>query len=391
MRTFVKNTYAVLRRELQRIVDRKIHLVLMFGLPLLSFVSFSLLFINSIDSLPIAVLDQDNTPLSRQLTSMVDETASATVAYEIQDMEEGMRLMREGKIYAILQIPSFFEKNVTGNVQTHIEFYNSGCNITVNGLLEKDIQTVVKTFSTAIQIKLLGAKGLTARQAMAQAMPISFERHILFNPYINYSYYLAPSFLAMMILIFTVLVTVYAIGTELKFSTAKEWLDTGGGSIAAALTGKMLPITFSMFSMTMVMYFIIFTILEAPMNGSMAMLIISGAAFILSYQAIGIFVITILANLRLALSFGGGYSVLAFTFSGLTFPTMAMYKGIQIFSYVFPFTFYMRIYVDIAMRGAPVQYAMADLGYMILFQILPILVLPRLKRLCIDEKYWGKL
>ncbi len=391
MRTFIHNTYAVFRRELSRIIDRKIYLVMMFGLPLVSFVFFSFIFKNSIDSLPIAVLDQDNTPLSRQLTSMIDETASALVAYEIQDMEEGMQLMREGKIYAILQIPAFFEKDVNGNTQTHIEFYNSGCNITVNGLLEKDVQTVVKTFSTGIQLKLLGAKGLTARQAMAQAMPISFERHILFNPYINYSYYLAPSFLAMMLLIFSVLTTVYAIGTELKFSTAKEWLDTGGGSILAALTGKMLPITISMFAMTLVMHWIVFDILGAPMNGSSAMLIISGLVFILSYQAIGIFAITVFDNLRLALSFGGGYSVLAFTFSGLTFPTMAMYMGIQIFSYVFPFTFYMRIYVDIAMRGAPIAYALPDLGYMMLFQILAIAVIPRLRRLCLDKKYWGKL
>lgn len=391
MKSFIHSTYAVLRRELHRIFHWKIYLVLMFVLPAISFFVFSVIFHNSLDTLPIAVFDQDNTPLSRQLTTMVDETPTAQVAYEIQDIEEGMSLMRQGKIYAILQIPAFFEKNILSNTQTNVEFYNSGCNITINGLLEKDVQTTVKTFSTGIQLQLLQSQGLTARQAMALALPINFDKHILFNPYINYSYYLAPCFLAMMLLIFTVLLTVYAIGTELKFASAKEWLDTADGSIWAAVIGKLLPTTIAMFLMTMVMYVVVFKVIGAPMNGSATMLILSALVFILSYQSIGILFVAVFDNLRLALSFGGGYSVLAFTFSGLTFPTMAMYPAMQWFSYLFPFTFYMRIYVDIAMRGAPVMYALSDLACMMLFLIPAIAVMPRLKTLCSDEKYWGKL
>ena len=385
MKSFIHNTYAVFLREMHRIFHWKIYLMLMFVLPAISFFLFSVIFHNSLDSLPIAVLDQDNTPLSRQLVSMVDETPTALVAYEIQDMEEGMALMRQGKIYAIFQIPAFFEKNVMGNAQANVVF------ITINGLMEKDVQTAVKTFSTGIQLQLLQSQGLTARQAMALALPINFDKHILFNPYINYSYYLAPCFLAMMLLIFTVLLTVYAIGTELKFGSAREWLDTADGSIMAALLGKMLPTTIAMSIMAMVMYVVVFKVMGAPMNGSAAMLILSALVFVISYQAIGIFFIAVFDNLRLALSFGGGYSVLAFTFSGLTFPIMAMYPAMQWFSYLFPFTFYMRIYVDIAMRGAPTMFAMADLACMLLFQIPAIVTMPRLKKLCSDEKYWGKL
>ena len=391
MRLFFENTVAVLRRELGRMVELRTPLVLLFALPVVSFVCFAFIFSRSIDSLPIAVLDEDRTSLSRKLTSMVDDTPTALVAYEIQDMEEGISLMRQGKIYAVLQIPYSFEKNILGNRQTHVEFYNSGCNISINGLLAKDVQTAVTTFSTGVQLQMLEAKGMTERQAMAQARPVSFDKHILFNPYVNYAYYLAPSMMAMMLLIFTVLTTVYAVGTELKYSTAREWLDTAGGSITAAVTGKLLPVTFVMSAMMLVMYGVVFFVIGAPLNGSILMLVAAAVIFVLSYQAIALFAIAVFANLRLALSFGGGYSVLAFTFSGLTFPTMAMYGGIRLFSYIFPFTFYMQIYVDIAMRGADWHYALPDLGWMMLFQILPVAMLPRLRRLCENDKYWGKL
>ena len=224
---FLRNTWAVLQRELVRMTHQPMYLTLMLVLPLLSFAFFALLFNQGVArNIPIAILDEDHTTLSRKVAQMIDDTPTAMVAYDIQDIDEGERLMREGRVMAIVQIPAFFEKCILSNTQTHIENYVSGTNITVNGLLSKDIQTAVTTFSAGIQLQLLTKQGLTERQAMAQLMPVRFDRHVLFNPYINYGYYLAPSFLPMMLLIFVVLTTVFSIGTELKNSTAREWLRT---------------------------------------------------------------------------------------------------------------------------------------------------------------------
>ena len=181
MLNFLRNTYAVLRRELTRLAHQPMYFVLMLVLPVVSFAFFALLFNKGVArDIPIAVLDQDHTSLSRKVTQMIDDTATAMVSYGIQDMDEGERLMREGKIMAIVQIPAFFEKNILSNSQTHIETYISGTNITVNGLLSKDIQTAVTTFSGGIQIQLLTKQGLTELQAMAQLMPVRFNKHVLY-------------------------------------------------------------------------------------------------------------------------------------------------------------------------------------------------------------------
>ena len=383
MLNFLRNTYAVLRRELTRLAHQPMYFVLMLVLPVVSFAFFALLFNKGVArDIPIAVLDQDHTSLSRKVTQMIDDTATAMVSYGIQDMDEGERLMREGKIMAIVQIPAFFEKNILSNSQTHIETYISGTNITVNGLLSKDIQTAVTTFSGGIQIQL---------QAMAQLMPVRFNKHVLFNPYINYGYYLSPSFMPMMLLIFIVMVTVFTIGTELKKGTAREWIETGNGSVSAALLGKVLPVTVVMFLMSLVMFLIIFKVVGVPLNGSLTVILLSTLLFVMSYQAIAVFIVSLLSNLRLSLSIGGGYSVLAFTFSGLTFPIMAMWEPMQWVSKIFPFTFYTDIFVDQMLRGTPWVYSLPDLCYMSLFIVLPLLCLPRLKRVCTEEKFWGRL
>jgi len=369
-----------------------IYLTLMLVLPLLSFAFFALLFNQGVArNIPIAILDEDHTTLSRKVAQMIDDTPTAMVAYDIQDIDEGERLMREGRVMAIVQIPAFFEKCILSNMQTHIENYVSGTNITVNGLLSKDIQTAVTTFSAGIQLQLLTKQGLTERQAMAQLMPVRFDRHVLFNPYINYGYYLAPSFLPMMLLIFVVLTTVFSIGTELKNATAREWLRTADDSVGAALLGKTLPVTVGMFLLSLAMFVIIFKVVGTPLNGSLWVILTGTLLFIMSYQAISVLIVSLLANLRLSLSIGGGYSVLAFTFSGLTFPIMAMWEPMQWLSRLFPFTYYTDLFVDQMLRGAPVVCSLPDLGWMSLFVVLPLLCLPRLKRVCTEQKFWGRL
>ncbi|WP_302586011.1 ABC transporter permease [uncultured Alistipes sp.] len=388
---FLRNTRDALGRELRRLTHQPMYFVLMFLLPLLSFVFFAVLFQKGVArDIPIAVLDQDRSTLSRKVTQMIEETPTALVAYGIQSMDEGERLMREGRISAVVQIPAFFEKNILSNSQTHIEAYISGSNITVNGLLSKDIQTAVTMFSAGIQIQLLTKQGLTERQAMAQLQPVRFDKHVLFNPYINYGYYLSPSFMPMMLLIFIVMVTVFSIGTELKNGTAREWLASADDSMGAALLGKMLPVTVIMFLLSLVMFVIIFKVVGVPLNGSFTLILTGTLLFILSYQSISVLIVSIMANLRLSLSLGGGYSVLAFTFSGLTFPIMAMYPAMRAVSKLFPFTYYTDLFVDQMLRGAPARCSLPDLGCLALFIVLPFLCLRRLRRLCTEEKFWGK-
>ena len=388
---FLRNTNAALRRELNRMAHRPMYFVLMLLLPVLSFAFFAVLFHKGVArDIPVAVLDDDHSTLSRKVTEMIEETPTALVAYGIQSMEEGERLMREGRISAIVQIPAFFEKNILSNSQTHIEAYVSGANITVNGLLSKDIQTAVTTFAAGIQLQLLMKQGLTQIQAMAQVQPVRFDKHVLFNPYINYGYYLSPSFMPMMLLIFVVMVTIFSIGTELKQGTARQWLDSANGSTGAALAGKILPITTVMFLLSLVMFFIIFKVVGVPLNGSFGLILLGTLLFILGYQSISVMIVSLMANLRLSLSLGGGYSVLAFTFSGLTFPVMAMYPAMRAVSKLFPFTYYTDLFVDQMLRGAPAVCSLPDLGCLTLFIVIPLLCLPRLRQVCTEEKFWGR-
>ncbi len=389
---FFKYTGNVLRREVVTLCIRPMWWLLAIALPLVSFAFFAVIFREGVPrNLPIAVVDYDHTDLSRKLVQMFDATATSVVACEPSSMDEAEELMMCGDVEAIVLIPRDFEKDILSNAQTEVVSYISGLNISVNGVLSKDLQTVVTTFSSGIEIQLLMKKGLSEKMAYAQMMPLRFDSHVLFNPYINYSYYLVPSFMPMMLMIFALMATIFVVGTELKESTAGEWMAAAGGRILSALVGKLLPTTGAMMALCLLMDTIMYKWIGVPMRGSHLLLLAGSFLFILAYQSIGLLFITVLSNMRLALSLGGGYSVLAFTFSGFTFPLMAMSGAMRALSHLFPFTLYTGLFLDLGMRGAPAVHSLGYFGGLALFVIVPLLCLPRLKKIATDKRYWGRI
>ena len=194
----------------------------------------------------------------------------------------------------------------------------------------------------------------------------------------------------MMIVIFTVLATIYAIGSELRYATSKEWLAAAQGSLSKALIGKLLPIYASMCFWGIISFFTLFYAIGVPLRGSIWLLIAGGGVVVMAYMTIAIAIITLTANMRLALSLGGGYTVMSFSLCGLTFPAMAMHPSIQYLTHLFPFTYFADIVVDQALRGTPVAYSISNLAWMAIFLLLPILLTPRLKRILTSDKYFGR-
>jgi ABC-2 type transport system permease protein len=83
--------------------------------------------------------------------------------------------------------------------------------------------------------------------------------------------------------------------------------------------------------------------------------------------------------------------MMALTFSGLTFPQFAMPEVAKGFSYLFPFTYWVKIFISQAIRGEEVVHALIPMAFFVLFILLSVSFLPRLKRVLKEERYWGKV
>ena len=383
---------AVILREIDRISSEKIYLWILLILPAFTFVLFPTMFSEGkAENYSVAVYDADNTPLSRKVISWIEATPEVNFTNKVYSLQEGKRLIEKGDVYAVLKIPKGLEKGVFLGTPKKIILFHSNLNLSAGSGVSVATMKAVGTLSAGINMqKRIAADGEMYNQAHNNVQPIKLDIHTLYNPYINYSYFLVTAILPVMLLMFILSMTIYIIGTEIKYSTSEEWYKISGDSVIVALTGKLLPYTVIFITEAFIMNTIIFKAIGSPLNGNPVVLFFATTIFILAYQAMGVLLIVILPNMRLALSMGAAYASLALSFAGLTFPIFAMNGFMQGFAQIFPYTHYLEILLNESMKGLDVYYSINQFLIMFFFIMLPFLFFPRIKAIMLKEQYWGK-
>jgi ABC-2 type transport system permease protein len=188
--------------------------------------------------------------------------------------------------------------------------------------------------------------------------------------------------------VFIFLGSVYALGMELKEGTAGDLIALSNNNVTVALVGKMLPYTFLYFMDLMVMNIFLVKTLGTPVRGNLFFILVSEFLLIISYQLLAILFLKLTANLRLSLSLGSAYTMMALTFSGLTFPVMAMPLIAKLFSMIFPYTFWLRIFMSQTIKGEPLSEVITPFLAFIPFILGGILSFPGMKRKLTHAKYW---
>jgi len=390
---FRKNPFfMVFLREIDRMSGSTIYLFTTLIGPLISFVILLLIFAEGVPrNLPVGIVDMDNTVLSRKVAMWIDATPEAEIAMHIPNQEEAYQQMAEGKLEAVVIIPEGTEKNILKGSSERIPVFINNTNILKGGYLQKGIYKSLATLSGGIKLQFAMKSGLPERQAKAKVQPVRLQQHILFNPFGNYSYFLLSALLPLMLVIFTLLSNVFAVGTEVREGTGPEWLEHSGGSIIVALAGKLLPYTILLAVDAVVMNVVLFIRMGTPLQGSFAFIMLGEIMMIVTYQLLAALLISVTANLRLGLSLASAYAMMALTFSGLTFPQFAMPVVARVFSYLFPFTQWVKIFISQAIRGEAVVNALIPMAIFVSFILLSVSFLPRLKKILRTEKYWGKV
>lgn len=380
--------WLVVRREIERLTSRPIYLFCMLVAPIICITFFISLMREGLPTdLPIAVVDLDDTPTSRNVIRQLDAFEQTEVYMKTMSFAEARQEMQNGTVYGIFYIPSGFTVDATSGKQPRLSFYTNGTYLIAASLLFRDMKTMSVLAGAAVGLRMGQAKGFTESQIMGQLQPIVIDTHPIGNPWLNYSVYLNNTILPGIIQLMVFLVTVFSIGTEIKYSTSRKWLETGGNSITVSLLGKLLPQT-AIFMFVGIMYCaVLYGFNSFPLNSGWLPMLVAMLFLILASQALGVFMIGVLPTLRLGLSFASLFGMISFSIVGFSFPIQGMDPILQALARLFPLRHYFLIYVDQALNGRDIIYTLGEYVWLLAFLILPIVIGHNLKRTLLDFKY----
>lgn len=368
-------------RSTLEIVRRPLYWVGFFMLPLFLFLFLADLFSPGLPiKVPAAIVDKDGSALSRQLTLNLDGMQMVDLVATPNSYTDARHLMQEGKIYGYFLIPENFEEDILSGRDAEVTFYTNMTFFVPAELLFKTFKTTATYAKAGILTDAVESVGINAGEIKPLIMPVNIQNRPLNNPQLNYGIYLCNSFIPAALQLMIFLVTCFSLGQEIKYHTSVELMHMAGGSIVKALFGKLLPQTVIWVVIALFMESWLFKYNGFPMHGSWGWITLSEVMFVLACQGMGLAIFGLLPNLRLSLSISALTGILTFSIAAFSFPVESMYGGVAIFSWIVPTRYNFLIYIDQALNGIHIYYSRIWFVAYIIFMILPLPFLPRIKK-----------
>lgn len=340
--------------------------------------------------LPLAVVDADQSALSRNLVRWLDASPGLHVVLVTRDAAQALTEMRRRQVYGILSLPSRMQADIgTGRGATVQWAYNAQFAAHAGGM-SRDVRAVATTLSVGIERVAREKRGASPIQANELYEPVKMRLATLFNESGSYEPFLGLAAVMSLLQIFIVIAAITSIGRELRGGTVTQWL-AAGGNWGRAIAGKLaLPLL--AFCLHCLLVIVLFAALRGwRIEGSVAMTLAGMLLLILAYLALGTLLIAVTLSLRSALSAAAFIAAPAFAFSGQGFPLLAMPPLARAWAEALPLTHYLQLQSRTWLEGAPWQYTAADAALLLAFAVAfgaPGCLL--LSRRGADPRHWGR-
>ena len=157
---------------------------------------------------PVAVVDDCRSTLSRDYVRRLDATADVKVVSVCADMPEAEAMVMHRECYGIVRIPSEFQTSLMTGKQTHVQAYcdMSGmlyykALLTANTEVSLDLNSRIKVAEMGANPVALssGIEGGTEEQKTAMQHPVRYEYINLYNSQTGFATFLIPAVLIMAI------------------------------------------------------------------------------------------------------------------------------------------------------------------------------------------------
>lgn len=380
--------YNVLRRELHRMVSRRLYFGVCIVLPLFCIFFMSTIFGNGqMENIPVGIVDQDQTALSREVVRQVEAVPTFRVTRHYVDAETARKATQAKEIYGYLVIPNQFEADVTGGRQATLSYYYHYALLSVGGEVRGAFENVLRTLSMSPIVSEAVAMGINQKQVTTFLLPIEAQNHPLYNPDLDYSVYLSNPFFFIFFQVIILLTTVYAVGSELKFHTGDEWLATADMNMVTALFGKLLPYTIIFSLMSILGNYVMFGPMNIPFSCGFWPLNLTSVLFVIATQALAVFLFSLFPAISIIISIVSMVGSLGATLSGVTFPAPAMYAPVYYTSFLFPVRHFVEINQNLLYGDYGFAYTWWNFSALFCFILVAFLLVPHLKRAILSHKY----
>lgn len=291
----------------------------------------------TLNNIPVAVVDQDRSVLSRELITSFSNTNHFNVLQSMDSYEEFEQLMKKGEIRGGIIIPPDFSEKITAKQGSSVLTIYDASNLVWGYNIRKNALLGITQFRVKYLAQYLAGLGYTKTEIANIADAVSCTTNTWYNPtytYINFLY---------MGIIFMVIHQIGLLGVTLTVNREKEantWIQYISSSISKfhLVLGKCLPYWIMNFCNFALLLFISNYFIGAKIEGTIPVILLLGFLYITTITFLGFFISLCTPNSLQVSRYLILISIPLFLMSGYTWPAYLIPDSINFIARLSPFT-----------------------------------------------------
>ncbi|MBI5293026.1 MAG: ABC transporter permease [Chloroflexi bacterium] len=338
--------FSLIRKEFIQILRDPRTLALTFFMPVMQLFLLGYAATNDVRNVPLIVFDQDKSPASRTLLDAYRTADYFHLDYDVNNESEMRQLIDAGKARAAIIIPPDYGDQLAAGRQAKVAFVIDGSDPTIANTALAAANLIGQAKAIDIVVQRLSARG----QSGAFQPAIAVRTQVWYNPDLVSAYYMIPAMIGLILQFLTTILTATAVVRERERGTIEQLIVT---PIRAweLVVGKLIPYVVIAFIDTVEILVAGVLLFGVPINGSLPLLLLLSALFLVTTLGTGLFISTI-SNTQQEAMLSAMFTMLPTIFlSGFFFPLAAMPWFLQGLSYVVPLRYFLIVVRGIVLKG----------------------------------------
>ncbi|MBI2719529.1 MAG: ABC transporter permease [Rhizobiales bacterium] len=359
---FLLRLWAMIGKEALQLRRDRLTFAMMFGLPIMQLVLFGFAINSDPKGLPTAVLQSDNSKLTRALVAAVGNTGYFSSTQAVSTEAEADELLQRGAVQFIITIPGDFTRKLIRHETAQVAIEADGTDpATVGGALAAIGQAASQTLARELSGPLASYG--------TPAAPVDIVLHRRYNPEGITRFNIVPGLLGVILTMTMVMMTALAVTRERERGTMENLLAMPVRPIEV-MAGKIAPYVLIGGVQVAVVLVAAKILFAVPFVGSFALFGAATLLFITVSLAIGFTFSTIAQNQLQAMQMSFFFLMPSILLSGFAFPFRGMPAWAQAIGEGLPVTHFLRIVRGLMLKGASLEQISGEIAVLAFMLIL---------------------
>jgi ABC-2 type transport system permease protein/ribosome-dependent ATPase len=362
---------AVASKEWRETVRDRMFFSLAFLLPILWMFVFGYGLVLDVENIPYAVLDSDQSALSRDYLYRFQQSRYFDFKGALTDEREVEPLLASGRIRAAIIIPEKFQERLDAGQPVGVQTLIDGTFPLRTDITKGYVIAINSAFNEERLVDYISSRsGISRAQAEYRAQPIKLEVRYLYNEEVRSTWSIVPALVMFTLMVSCPLLTALGIVREKETGSIYNIYSSTVTKIEFLFGKLLIPVLIS--SMNAVVLWIIATLwFGVPFKGNLLFFLVASLVFVLSSTGVGLLVSllvrTQIAALLITIIIAMVPTIL---FSGLIVPVSSLSPGSQFQAHLFPGMYYTNIVRGTFLKGIGIKVLWVDVLALALYALV---------------------